>query len=431
MLNGVRFVPFLLTIFLTTLAAFGSSYGQRINPETDITYLGAFRLPSEYSNNHQWEYGGYALAFRPDGDPGGDQDGFYGSLYSVGKRRGADERKCVSEFSIPKPIKSNILNELPIAKTLQPFGDITQGFFDQALSGQELNSVRGLVYLDYQYDQGGGKIYWSIWSAYNVGGVDLPSQGYSGPSISNANAQGVWKLKGHHSKSVSGYLFAIPKEWADEYLNGMYIATGISRAGGAYSRGPVLFAIAPYKYSNINPPPNNELPTIPLISYSSDHDNYPNYVPVDEWLGGAWLTAGNKEAVIFVGLKCLGASCYGTGEHCGDSCNDNKGYHCFPREPEMVFYDVTDLEQVATGAKQPWDPQPYYELDLSKLIPKYGKCTQTQGVAYDREHNLLYLIQYKGDGAKPLVHVLKINDTSSSTTMGQAPGTPPYLRIIE
>ncbi len=430
MLNTIRFIPFLLTIILTLVAS-ESSYGERINPETDITYLGAFRLPSEYSNNHKWEYGGYALAFRPDGDPGGDKDGFPGSLYSAGKMKDSSQIKCVSEFSIPAPIKSNNVAELPIAKTIQPFGDITQGFFDQVLSGQQLNRLRGLVYLDAQPGQSRGKLYWSIWSAYNTAGVNLPSQGYSDSSISNPNAQGVWRLQGYHSKSVSGYLFEIPKDWADNYLGGMYIGTGVSRDGGAFSRGPTLFAIAPYRYTNTNPPPNSELPTVPLIYYNSDHDNYPNYVPVDKWWGGAWLTASSKEAVIFVGLKCLGSSCYGTGDDCGDSCSSYKGYHCFPREPEMVFYDVTDLEQVATGAKQPWEPQPYYILDLRTLIPQYGTCTLTQGVAYDREHNLLYLIQYQGDGAKPLVHVLKINDTSSSTTMGQAPGTPPYLKIIE
>ena len=51
-----------------------------------LKYLGAFKLPPEYSNGNQWEYGGYALAFRPDGDPGGYGDGYSGSLFSAGAR---------------------------------------------------------------------------------------------------------------------------------------------------------------------------------------------------------------------------------------------------------------------------------------------------------------------------------------------------------
>lgn len=174
----------------------------------------------------------------------------------------------VSEFSIPVPKISTSLENLNRASTLQTFGDTTNGLFDATLGGQLLNRVQGLACLEALPGQTSGKLYWSIWSSYNVGGLNLPSQGYSDFTISTPNEQGVWKLEGYTSKYVSGYLFDIPKTWADTNIDGKYLATGISRSGGAYSRGPALFAIAPYRYSNSNPPTNNELPTTPLTNLS-------------------------------------------------------------------------------------------------------------------------------------------------------------------
>lgn len=69
------------------LSSFSVCCAERLKPE-DIVYKGAFRLPKEHNNSFQWEYGGYALAFRADGDPTGENDGFPGSLYSAGKQQG-------------------------------------------------------------------------------------------------------------------------------------------------------------------------------------------------------------------------------------------------------------------------------------------------------------------------------------------------------
>lgn len=412
-------VCFLLTVSL--------SHAERIDPASDINYQGAFRLLAEYSQNHQWEYGGYALAFRVDGDPEGGADGFPGSLYSVGKQPGSSVRKLVSEFSIPPAVNSSSLNDLNTASTLQPFADITDGFFDQVLQNHQLNLVRGLAYLDFLPDQSAAKLFWSIWSAYNVQDENLPSQGYSDLSIASPNAQGVWKVAGFHSKMLSGYLFPIPNSFADSHTDGKNLAVGITRAGGAYCRGPGLFAIAPHNYSNAVPPDGGALPVMPLIYYDRDHDTFPNYVENDTWRGGAWITAGDKEAVIFVGVKCLGEVCYGNPDYCSDGCGGGKGYHCYPRQPQMIFYDPNDLKDVAKGQKHPWDPQPYAVLNLQDVIPFYEECTQTQGATYDRNNHILYIIQYQGDGTKPLVHAFSVSDQPAE----RRPAPPQSLRMVD
>ena len=391
-------------------------YGERIDPKTDLIYEGAFRLPDEQSANSHWEYGGLALTLYPDGDPGGQSDGYPGSLYSVGRMTGGS-CKLVSEFSIPAPVNSSNIENLNTATTLQPFGDITGGFFDSVLAGELLNETRGLAYLEAQPGQDAGKIYWTIWSAYNTDQTNLPSHGYSNLNISNPNAQGIWNLQ-HHNKMVTGYLFDVPKSWADTHLGGRYLVSGITREGGAFSKGPCIFASAPYKYDNSNPPVNGVLPTVDLIYYDSEHDTYPDYKKKDEWRGGAWLTAGDKGAVVFVGSKCIGSVCYGTAEHCADGCGGYKGYHCYPRQPQMVFYDPADLAEVASGSRNSWDVTPYATLDLRDMIPYYGECTQTQGAAYDRANGLLYLIQEKGDGTKPLIHVFSIDVSGSGVSSG-------------
>ena len=100
------------------------SPGNRIQPE-DIIYLGAFRLP-EGSGGSSWDYSGHGLTYYPEGDPGGGEDGFPGSLFGYGH----DQQLMVSEISIPLPVVSQNFEELNTGTTLQPFTDITEGLFD-------------------------------------------------------------------------------------------------------------------------------------------------------------------------------------------------------------------------------------------------------------------------------------------------------------
>ena len=57
--------------------------GPLIQP-ADLTYVGAFRLPADAPDDVGWLWSGEALAYYPDGDPGGPDDGFPGSLFGTG-----------------------------------------------------------------------------------------------------------------------------------------------------------------------------------------------------------------------------------------------------------------------------------------------------------------------------------------------------------
>ena len=87
--------------------------GDLIQP-ADLAYLGAFRLPADAPDEIGWLWSGEALAYYPDGDPGGPDDGFPGSLFGSGH----NWNQYVSEINIPIPVNSTskdvtILESLP------------------------------------------------------------------------------------------------------------------------------------------------------------------------------------------------------------------------------------------------------------------------------------------------------------------------------
>jgi hypothetical protein len=71
---------------------------------------------------------------------------------------------------------------------------------------------------------------------------------------------------------------------------------------------------------------------------------------------------------------------------------------------------------------KPWEPQPYGSLNLEKHLyhnpagiekNMVGSGAQRRykigPVAYDRSNGLLYVLEWYGDGAKPVVHVWRIS----------------------
>ena len=104
----------------------------RLQPE-DFGYLGAFRLPAGEMRPRTFEYGGAAMTFRPDGDPGGVEDGFSGSLFVMGHNRmpygELPDGNQVAEITIPRPLIADTVEALPQAAFVQGFHDVAAGFF--------------------------------------------------------------------------------------------------------------------------------------------------------------------------------------------------------------------------------------------------------------------------------------------------------------
>ncbi len=423
-----RIATFALVVGVVSVPAWAGpgEMNRRLYPE-DLVYQGAFRFPQTEGDASRWSYGGSSLAYNPSGDSGGSDDGYPGSLFSVGHAH----HQLVAEISIPKPVISpeKETRALPVAKQLQPFADITGGLIKAALPDIHPRIVGGLSFLEPQLGQKTPKIYWTIFLYYNVTATDFLSHGWSELNLLQPNAQGVWHLGPRNSGNPqwnsmkhNGYLFDVPRAWADRNLKGQYLVSGhqVGTGCGNYnsSAGPALFAFAPWQYPSANPPPYGaELEATPLLWYRCEDGPRIDHEPCDEWSGGAWIEQENKAAVLIVGRKSLGERRYGLPAP-GD-CETAKGWHCDPYEPQILFYDPEELALAARGLKKPWEISPY-----ARMTPKghlWPTCHwRLPGAALDRQRGLLYIVQYAADGTVsvyekyPLVHVFKISPKSRS-----------------
>ena len=418
---GVFVVFIVLQFFEFAIAAV-------INPETDIEYIGAFRLPyGTTGGQYSWEYGLEAMTYYPKGDENGSDDGFPGSIFATNHTY----EKYVSEISIPVPVKSKNLNDLNRAGTLQNFHDINQGTHNSP------NPEMEIAYLPKQNSQSSDKLYisWNDW--YNVSDSDVDRYGWCELNLSSPNTQGPWNLGNGEVNigTVGEYLFEIPKSWADSYTPGKLLIAGKYREGGCsgggvrYGGGPGIHAFGPWNQGN-PPTPETAIEQITLLSYAGGHvwqsSNGDLCKVRDKWEGGAWITAGDKSAVVLTGVKGLGDDFYGESPNgCG-----YKGYHNLGGyKPYMLFYNPDDFADVAQGKIQPYEPQPYATLDCGEYaFNPYSLCRAGYSSAsYDREHQLLYVAEPFVDGSSAVIHVFKIKsgtDDVDNTAPSRFEGSP-------
>lgn len=414
--NPGKLLIALLFFPLLVLASFEKNGIHRILPE-DLVYVGAFRLPDDETGSYakSWNYGGHSMTYYPYGDLNGPDDGYPGSIFAAGH---AWEHQ-VSEIDIPVPIMSEIknLNDLNSAKTLQSFQDLMD------VSDLEIPRT-GLAYLPSQGSQTTPKLYF-CWGYHMQDGPPDLTHGWCELDLSTPQIQGGWYLAGlppHiQNMSTNDYMSEIPSEWADTHTPGMRLATGRFRDGGWSGQGPALFAIGPWNQGN--PPLSGAaIQNVPLILYSStysyDSENHTmnNHHHSDEWSGTAWITAGDKSAVIFVGTKGFGDCWYGNPEGPCLEC-ENRGWWSDEFRGQFLFYDTSELAEVAAGIRQPWEPQPYATMDIDRYLFNITSNQQKHHVnacRFDRISGVLYVFEYLADGDKPLIHVWKVISDSDS-----------------
>jgi len=380
---------------------------------SDLDYQGAFAYPA----GDRWAYGGHALAYYPNGDPDGPADGYPGSLYAAGHVY--DD--LVGELAIPAPAVVESYDDLPGATVLHPLTDITGGLKDTCTyaGGCVYREVDGLAYVP-----ASGRIGWNLRDWYNVGGYDQDSLGWS--TLDMTGAQGVWHIgerpsqdELYHNARTCNYLFNAPQGFADAHLDGKSLIAGNHRAAGAFggSQGPTLYAVAPWQGDG-PPASGGVVAAEALLSYREiypgclddpEQCDFPDYRPADLWGGGAWVEGSNGSGVLIVGRKGLGPNCYGTAAACGgDACVPSKGYHAYPYEPQILFYDREELREVAAGSREPWSVLPYetYSPVAQVFDPA---CAKLGAAAYDRARGLLYVTeQTAGLWGETAVHVWRV-----------------------
>jgi hypothetical protein len=401
----------------------------RIHPETDLVYLGAFRLPDEESNGTSWSYGGHGMGYYPLGDPAGPPDSFPGSLFSISH----PYQNFVSEFTIPAPVVSpgKEVEDLPLAATLQPFADVTEGRQTGGLTGTTLGDIQ---YYPQQGAQTSAKLYWAMYEYYLPDPAELMF-GWSELDLANTQSQGLWRLDDFPASATSKYLFEISAAWSDAYTPGKCLAAGRCRIVNNGSWGPALYAFGPWNDGDppgAPPPDGASLDAVELLKYGSEL-TLRDFSHSEEWVDGAWLVVGDKSAVILAGARAIRTSASGEeyyGEPGVDGCG-YKGYHAEPYYGAILFYDPYLLAQVTQGILQPDEVQPYAEFNVEDYMFKQG-CRRgvLGGVGYDRQRNLLYVTERYVEGyyaRKPIVHVWQVVDGGQPADHNP-PGVPANLQ---
>jgi hypothetical protein len=405
--------------------------GAVIMPE-DLVYLGAFRLPDDPN----WEYSGHGLTYYPNGDPGGSDDGFSGSLFGVGH----DQTLLVSEISIPAPVVSKNLDDLNTALTLQPFSDITGGAITEDLA---------LPRLGISYENTTDKLHFA-WGQH-IQDFET-SHGWASLGLSNPQTAGTWNFGEYSNYITNDYLFEIPRNWADVYTPGQYLASGRTREGPWSGTGLALFAYGPW--NDGNPPAAGATLTsvTPLLLYGIQQPGFPEILRdesmavngrlnADHWWGASWLSAGDRSAVVFVGTKALGNEWYGyangvvSPQGCGEtnSCPDvpewpydDRGFWADEYQAQMIFYDPADLGAVARGEMETWQPQPYATLVLDEFLlnPELDFTNYKRDIvgaaAFDREHGLVFVFERLADDYKSVIHVWRVQGDEGTSTQSAA-----------
>jgi hypothetical protein len=301
---------------------------------------------------------------------------------------------------------------------LQGFHDVRGNLYDGRYYDWEIPRV-GLAYLARQGEQTTDKLHFG-WAIHAQEGDDGPTHGWCELDLANPSSAGIWRIGGYWNYAATDYVFDIPRAWADAYTPGKYLVTGRFRDGGQGGEGPSLFAYGPWNEGN-PPATGSQVTATPLLLYGTVYEDNPaamnDYHHSDEWSGGAWLTAADKAAVIFVGTKGQGDCWYGFDD--GTVWPDEPPYPPVPPDGDrgwwstrfvgqILFYSPSDLAAVARGDTEPYEPQPYATLDVDPYlfhITSEQQLHHLGAASFDRERGLLYVFEPLADDDKSLVHV--------------------------
>jgi hypothetical protein len=219
-----------------------------------------------------------------------------------------------------------------------------------------------------------------------------------------------------------GYLGLIPAEWQARLggpaLTGNCCLSIISRT----SYGPSVSSFNPESIGTAQS----------LVYYDQAHQTLGLYGasgshPVfngSTRIRGVVFPQGTS-SVLFIGTTGVGPYCYGEGLACGDPANTSKGEHAYPYRAYVWAYDANDLAAVKAGTKQPYAVTPYATWEIAAL----GNTDYDQigGAAYDPATGRIFISQKTADGDKPVIHVFKIDN---STTTAPPPQAPSGVRVI-
>jgi len=414
--------------------------------KTDLTYVGAFRLPDV-------GYLGYAGT---NGRGAGFTITSRASLFVAGMP-GAVGALPVCELAIPTPSTAGSIAALPVAGN----GNYIQSWAD-ALNGNGAALMGGAAGELQSIKWAGGSLLVSLGNYY-VGdnyrifkrSETLSATGpIAGPARVTAFGEGSSRL-------FSGYFADVPAAAQTAYSLRPLMTGGNtgSNGGGDASNGPsgASFAIGDiannatiagsgllyYDYINTGdwskalPYLFSQPPVGNLIA--SDHQNKWWGPGTSQCAGCVWINAGSRKVLLFFVVTGMTRPWYGSylrngvsgasittgGVHVNpaggayrgdfrllsiDPITQAQGGHNAPYRPCIIAYDESEVAAVMAGSKQPWQARPYdtWVLDLPF---DNGIRGYIHGVDYDRATRRIYVSLQGRDSASvngvPIVYVLE------------------------
>jgi len=393
---------FALSIGLPCGAAYPDATSAPLVQQSDIAYIGAFRVPVSDSvgcvpstGSHCFYHGGHALGYNA-----ANNSLFFG---------GHAWQQQLAEISIPSVIDLN-----HTAQVLQDLVDVSDGAFAEVIN----NTLGGsLVY--------NNRLIVDAYVYYGPDGVQTVSHGVSGMNLAtNGDFRGFYPISADaHPRGVSGFMTTIPSEW--QPLLGGPAVTGhcCSPGNQETSNGPAATVFDPDDVGVVSPIPGNTLlyypfPLHPLAQWDGTNEYY-NLATV---IRGVAFPSGTR-SILFIGRQGIGEYCYGEGTndeslhglptpegtiYCYDPTDSAKGTHAFPYRHQIWAYDANELLAVKNGQKNYWEPRPYALITLD-AIDSTGRAT-IKGAAFDPDSNRIFLTEAFGD--EPIVHVFKVSPGS-------------------
>jgi len=393
-----------------------NAFSEKLLHQSNLKYIGAFRLTKERLGCDSWEdcvfaYGGRPIAVDPNGNEG------KGSLF-IGSHIYSQK---IAEVSIPKPIDSNDLKNLNTASILQDFHDITEGHRQNILEngapyGQTVHPGGLIVY--------GDKLIGSVFTYY-PGETQILSHYVSSKNLSEiGDFAGMYKIgTAVDARFLAGYMDTIPLKW-QEKLGGTTITGGGGiPSPGKTSTGPSAFAFDPSDLGLKKPAPANTLMYYTLKNPLAVPDSTNSMFNLTTQLRGVVFPEGT-DSVLFFGNIGVGKYCYGVGTSdlallgkplpeipdvkydCYDPGDSSKGTHAYPYKYQVWAYNAHDFVKVRKGELNPWDVKPYEIWNLA--LPFQPVRAEILGTSYDKKNRKLYISQAHGDGDNPLIHVFEI-----------------------
>lgn len=366
--------------------------------QSDLRYVGAFRLPRGKLGVSKCSYGGKALAYNAKNN----------SLFMVGH----SHHQAVGEFAIPTRIVNDPdVNELTVATVLQPFFTILDRVPNYTLEGN--TQIGGLLVID-------DRIIGTVYEYYDAD-TDARDSHFviSSLNLENANVAGLFQVGQFGGGFVGGFMTEVPPEWQPVFGSNYLTGQAALSIMGRTSAGPAAFTFDPAALAI-----NRAAKARPLVFYPPRHrlgwETNPVYNGTSKVTGMVFPAA--TRSVLFFGSHGTNEVSYGLAKDANDQARPNKGYHSKNGEYEYQVWAYDAQQLVAVNEKRiaPWSIRPYAVWHLT--FPQNEPGKRIGGAAWDASRRRLYVSQLRADfsnhRSQPLIQVFEIPHGKSGIKTG-------------